>query len=300
MPVHLPPISRRKFLAGSLATGVGLLLPRSVWAADKADPNRWALVSDTHVWGDRDRVQRGVKSVEKFMLAGRQIAALDPLPAGMIIAGDFAAIEGKPDDYAVLAEEVGAIRKAGLPVHVALGNHDHRENFYAAFPEAVPEGKPTVADKHVSIVQSPLANWFLLDSLDVTNSTPGVLGEAQLQWLGKALDAHADKPALLVAHHPPLSFGANGLQDSEALYEVIVPRKHVKAFFFGHTHSWKIAKHEGIQLVNLPTTAWLFGKTQPRGWVDAKLGDGGATLVLNSLETEHPLHGETVELKWRV
>lgn len=163
----------------------------------------------------------------------------------------------------------------------------------------MPKGKPTVADKHVSIIQSPRANWFLLDSLDVTNSTPGVLGEAQLQWLGKALDTQADKPALLVAHHHPLSFGTSGLRDTEALYEVIVSRKHVKAFFFGHSHRWKIAEHEGIQLVNLPATAWLFGKTQPRGWVDAKLGDGGATLVLNSLDTKHPLHGETVELKWR-
>ena len=84
-------------------------------------------------------------------------------------------------------------------MHLVLGNHDQRENFWAAFPEAKPA--LPAADRHAAVVETPLANWFLLDSLYKTNVTPGLLGAAQLQWLAKALDAHADKPALLVAHH---------------------------------------------------------------------------------------------------
>ena len=56
MPIQLPPISRRRFLAGSLAAGAGMLLPRRLLADDvPVDPNRFALLADTHVWEHRDR-----------------------------------------------------------------------------------------------------------------------------------------------------------------------------------------------------------------------------------------------------
>jgi len=302
MPIHLPPVSRRKFLAGSLATGVGLLLPRSVWAAGASgDPNRWALLADTHVWQQRDRIYHGVKSVETAAQACRQIAALDPIPAGAIIAGDCAALKGEPGDYGVLAEELKTLGKAAVPVHFALGNHDHRGHFRTAFPRTLPQGKLPVPDKHVSILETPHANWFLLDSLQKTNFTPGRLGEVQLQWLAKALDARDDKPALLVAHHnPDKTAKGSGLQDTEAFFKILAARKQVKAYVFGHTHRWALSVRDGIHLINVPTTAWLFSKAQPRGWVDAKLRPDGATLVLSSLDPKTPQHGRSAELQWRV
>jgi len=301
MPTHVSTISRRRFLAGSLAAGAGLLWPRPAVAAEPpVDPNRWALLADTHVWEHRDRLHGGVKPAENFALARRQILALRPRPAGVIITGDCVYIQGKPGDYAVLAEEVEPFRRAGLPVHFVLGNHDHRENFYRAFPGTKPAGEAPVPGKHVAMLPAPHANWFLLDSLQRTNYTPGRLGRAQLAWLAKALDARRDKPALLVMHHNPDPTGkSEGLQDTAALMEVLLARKNVKAYVFGHTHRWQLGRREGIHLINVPATAWLFDKAQPRGWLDVKLHPGGATLVLNSLDGRHPKHGETVELKWR-
>jgi hypothetical protein len=37
----------------------------------------------------------------------------------------------------------------------------------------------------------------------------------------------------------------------------------------------------------------------PSAWVDVQLADDKAALTLNSIQPEHPQHGETVELKWR-
>ena len=55
MPVHIPPISRRRFLATSLAAGAGLMFGRPAFAADKpVDKNTWVLFSDTHVAADRE------------------------------------------------------------------------------------------------------------------------------------------------------------------------------------------------------------------------------------------------------
>jgi hypothetical protein len=301
MPIHVPPISRRDFLAGAIATGAGLFLPQPLWASEKpVDPNRFVLQADSHVSEDRAREYRGVKPAHNFALVSRRVLADKPLPGGWIIAGDCACNEGKSGDYAVLAEVTEPARKAGIPMHFALGNHDHRENFWRAFPEAKPTGGLPVPDKHVSIVDTPHVRWFLLDSLDKTNVTPGLLGKAQLDWFANALDAHADKPALVVAHHDPNSGGrTSGLRDTEALFAILAPRRHAQAFFFGHTHAWHVANYKGIHLVNLPATAWLFDAKQPRAWVEAKLEPDKATLTLHALDEKHPAHRQTVNLKWR-
>lgn len=301
MPIHVPPISRRDFLAGTIATGAGLLLPRRVWAdGPGADPNRWVLLADTHVWEHLDREKRGIKPAVNFEAARAGFVPLDPKPAGALVAGDLAFNEGNPGDYAMLADLIGPIREAGIPLHFALGNHDHREHFYAAFPDAKPDGDPPVADKHVSIVETPHADWILLDSLQRTNHTPGRIGEEQLAWLARTLDARPDRPALVMAHHnPDWAEKTSALEDTKALFEVLEPRKQVKAFLFGHSHKWILARREGLHLVNLPTLVWVFDKSQPQGWVDAHLEPGGTTLVLHALDPAHKANGQTVRLQWR-
>jgi 3',5'-cyclic-AMP phosphodiesterase len=98
---------------------------------------------------------------------------------------------------------------------LALGNHDHRERFLKVLA-ADAQAANAVADRHVLMVPTPRANWFVLDSLAKTRQTPGALGEAQLGWLAKALDQAADKPALLVVHHQPdLSPNTTGLTDTK-------------------------------------------------------------------------------------
>jgi 3',5'-cyclic-AMP phosphodiesterase len=290
-------ISRRQFLAGSLAAGAGLVVSRSLRAGAAAtDPNRFALLADTHVWEHRDGIHRGVKPAEHLSQAIREIAALDPHPAGAILCGDCVYLEGHAADYATLAELVRPLSTAGIPLHLLPGNHDNRENLWAAFPEAKPK-KPLLPGRHVAIVETPHANWFLLDSLEKTNSTPGLLGKEQLAWLAKALDARAEKLALVMAHH---DLGkAESLRDAADLMDVLVPRKQVKAYFFGHTHAWRVSARQNIHLVNLPACAWVFDSSQPYGWVDIRLEAGGAKLVLNTLDKTHPKSGDRAELKWR-
>lgn len=293
MPIYLPPISRRSFLAGSLAAGAGVLLGHDALAAGrKADPHRWVLISDTHIGTHRGDTQKGVKSAETFAQTVGQVLALDPQPAGIIIAGDLAFQKGLPSDYKLIAELYQPIREADIPLYLVLGNHDHRENFWDAFPEAKP-ARPA-ADRQAAIVETPLANWFLMDSLDQTEATPGLLGREQLQWLAQSLDAHADKPALLVAHH-----NLEALHDAAALLQTAQGRKQAKVYFHGHTHQWKIRREKEVHVVNVPTTAWTFDAKEPRGWLDFNLQQSGATVVMNALDEKHAKHGERHELKWR-
>ena len=303
MPIYFPPITRRQFLRGSLAASASLLFPRHLWAEEKtADLNTWALLSDTHIAADRTKVAREVNLAEHFETAVREIIELPQRPGAALITGDCAFDRGEVGDYATFARLAQPIRAAQIPLHLAPGNHDVRNRLRAAFAEAKATRRPS-ADRCISLVRSPHANWFLLDSLDRTNSTPGVLGETQLAWLAQTLDANTDKPAILAAHHYPddcKSERPTGLLDTAQLLEVIVPRKQVKAYVFGHSHVWKVTRHEsGIHFINLPAVAYVFGKSVPSGWVLATLKPDGAQLRLNCTDHAHAQHGQTFDLKWR-
>lgn len=300
MPVSLPRISRRRFLATSLAAAAGAFGRSAFGETASADPHRFVLLSDTHIPSGPGVRHRGTDMTANMRRVVQELTALQERPAGVLISGDCAFSSGQVKEYAHLVRLLGPLRETGYPVHAALGNHDHRERFWEAVP-VEQKRERVIADRHVTVVPAARANWFLLDSLDVTAQTPGALGERQVDWVAAALDAHADKPAVIVVHHHP---DANnpytlGLRDTVALYEVLLPRKHVKAVIFGHTHDWKTAEHEGIHLVNLPPVAYVFRAGRPNGWVDARLEENGMALELRSLDPRHKQHGEAVQLTWR-
>jgi hypothetical protein len=189
--------------------------------------------------------------------------------------------------------------RALAPVHLSLGNHDERNNFWQAFPHDATRLK-SVPEKQLSSFSTDYANWFLLDSLDVTGGTPGDLGMAQLKWLSHELTARPEKPAIVVCHHPMDITGFMGLQDTLALEQILTEHKQVKAFIFGHTHNWNIARHPtGIHLINLPQTGYPFQKGRPSGWVRATLARNGMEIELRCLDHNHPEHAQVKQLKWR-
>jgi hypothetical protein len=128
-----------------------------------------------------------------------------------------------------------------------------------------------------------------------------LLGQEQLNWLAQALDAEPNTPALVLVHHNPGITGGNmGLKDTLALFEVIRPRKQVKAYIFGHTHHWQVEQEtSGLHLINLPPVAYVFREADPSGWVHATVASGSLRLELRCLDTAHKAHGQIAELKWR-
>ncbi|HWQ93097.1 MAG TPA: metallophosphoesterase, partial [Clostridia bacterium] len=264
----------------------------------RVDEDSWALFSDIHIAGDRARVLRNTNMAQNFEAVSREVLALPKRPAGVFITGDCALNSGETADYATLSGLLEPLRAGGMPIHLGLGNHDNRERFWQAL-EARKAARRPVTDKHVGMVKTRRVNWFLLDSLESTNSTPGLLGQSQLEWLAAELDANRKKPALVLVHHNP---GAhNGaLKDTERLFEVIRPRRQVKAYIYGHTHRWSVEKDaSGIHLVNLPPVAYIFREGDPAGWVHAAVEKQGMRLELRCIDKGHRLHGSVRELSWR-
>jgi Icc protein len=307
MPLHLDPLSRRRFLHGS-----AVLALTSVTRGFAATPGgeNWALLSDTHIAADAAlKSRQGVNMADHLRRVVTEVLAEKDSLAGVIIDGDCAYDDGQPGDYTLLLELLNPLQSAGLPIHFTLGNHDDRDVFRTALGQAA--GSSPVAAKHCSLIETPFANLILLDSLRYVNKVEGEFGAEQLAWLGKLLAAAPDKPAVVIGHHYPQVFREDiipgdekikisGLVDSEPFLEVLRTHPSAKAYVYGHSHTWLTKKDaDGLHEINLPPTAYVFDNARPNGWVRARLSATGISLELRALDTAHPEHGKMRELVWR-
>src|SRR5262249_46521131 len=150
------------------------------------DEDSWALLSDTHLAADRKLSFRGVNMTQHFETVSDELLALPSRPAGVFINGDCAYSSGQKGGLTLLSGLLKPIRESQFSVHLSLGNHDNRERFWDALTDE--KNRPHPSDRQVALVRSARANWFILDSLETTLSTPGLLGREQLDWLSHSLD----------------------------------------------------------------------------------------------------------------
>ena len=290
--------NRRQFLKTALtaAGGVALLGSCQSWGSSPTDKRsaRWAFMADTHIPADPENNYRGFYPYRNLEQVVGQVAA-DP-PEGAIIAGDLARLEGLPGDYANARKLLTPLTEK-RPVCVALGNHDNRENFLAAFTN--PGGsQQNVRGKHVVVVDAGPVQLVVLDSLLFTNKVPGLLGQAQRNWLRQYLQASSDKPTMLFFHHT-LGDGDGDLLDAPRLFDIVQPAPNVKALVFGHSHAYSYGQFEGIHLINLPASGYNFNDAQPLGWVEAQLTATGGHFICHAVGGNTEIDGQVKTLKWR-
>ena len=311
MSFYLPPLNRRGFLQVSASAAVSTfsVSRAGVQKRHRMDPHRFAFVSDTHIMEDPSATARGINMASHLRRVVEEISEEELQPAGVIINGDLVT-DGSPPTpgaYRMLARLVDPLRRRGLPLHLTMGNCDRRDLFVKTLEEFRPAAPP-VDGRLVAVLKAARANFFFLDSLHNAERTitKGSLGQAQLKWLAQALDENRGKPAIVVAHHHvnrPEGSGRTwregGLIDGQQLLEVLGPRNQVKAFVFGHTHHLDHETLDGIHLVSLPTTAYIFDPAEPYGWLDGQLEEDGMVMRLRALDRKHPRQGEELKLRWR-
>ncbi len=311
MPFILPPITRRQFVKDSLALGgTAMLTPRALAAADSErvglDPNRVALLADTHISADPNRVYPGTKwpgspvkesEHESVHIANclvrtaKSVIALNPRPAHLIVNGDCTFGNGSEAEYQQFLGLLEPIRAAGITIHVTIGNHDNRKNLW----KLIPFLKKELMGVQAGVIELPHANLVLLDS------GKGSLGAKQLIWLAKQLDEQADKPALIFGHYNPYPNRGvrpiKGMRDGSSLLKLLAERKHARAYFHGHTHEWQHDRRDHLHLINQPAVSYYFGKGHAHGWVDMKLTEASADLELHCLNRKHTQHGDRREIR---
>jgi len=293
VPFHLlPPMNRRTFMKVHVMGAAALAVGDAAALAAERGLNL-ALMSDTHIPADRLPGARGYDAGKQLLEAVPDVLAAQP--DGFIVTGDLARHVGQVEDYAVFLELIEPIRET-MPVYLMLGNHDNRENFLAAVTD-LPAKVRAVESQHVSVIEHAEVRIVLLDSLLYTRQRGGHLGKEQRDWLSAYLDAHTDRPVVLMLHHT-LGDGDNDLLDTENFFQLIAPHPQVKAIFHGHSHAWRRYEHGGIPIINLPTTAHIRSEEDPIGWVDARFTRGGMDLTLRTIGGNQSDNGETYSYTW--
>jgi len=307
MPITLFPLTRRNFIGGALAlSGSAWIKPRAMAKQPFFDPNRVALLADTHISDDPKRSYPGTKwpgspvkeeehewvnMADSLAQAVREVIALNPRPANLIVNGDCALSRGTVAEYKEFLRLIEPIREAGITVHITIGNHDTREKLWQMLPFL----KKEQMGVHADVLELPHANIVLLDS-----GKRGVVEDKQLSWLAQQLDDRKNKPALVFAHYNPLPTHGirpiRGMKNGKALLKLIATRKHAKAFFHGHTHEWQHSREGAIQIIAQPPVSYYFGKGQAHGWVDMNLTETMADLELRCIDPKHMQHGEKKQI----
>jgi predicted phosphodiesterase len=286
-------IKRRQFLTGTLAAGLFTAFSCRNVFAETLENDHWIFLSDTHVPGDPKTMRHDYNPNNHFHQVCEEILQLSDKPHGIIVTGDFAFIQGLPEDYARLVTLTAPYTKNGIPVHVALGNHDRLNPFFAAFTQFKKENSP-VHNKNVTILETPNCNLFIMDSLFEDEDGSGYFGRSQRNWLAKELDARKEKPALLLAHHNP-----EDLVDNQHFWYVVKPRKQVKAYIYGHTHVYQQSIRDNVHLINLPALGWEFQKgKQPLGWSDVLLSSNGIELTLHTIDKTRSDNKHVRKFNW--
>src|SRR5687768_2016646 len=116
MPISLPPLSRRRFLAGSLAAGASLLLRRPLFGEEPqaADPHHFALLSDTHVAADPALVHKDVTMAANLKQVCGELLGPGKRPTAALVNGDLAMTSGLAGDYATFLGLLKPVREGGM------------------------------------------------------------------------------------------------------------------------------------------------------------------------------------------
>lgn len=150
-----------------------------------------------------------------------------------LITGDLAHL-GQPQAYVALRE---ALAELPMRVHLAIGNHDDRQAFQAAFPDSSRDDDDFVQGA------LPFSQGLLL-ILDTNEPgvSHGVFCAKRLAWLDRQLATSGEVPLWIAMHHPPFPIGlpsmdAIGLRDASAFEATVAPHRHrLRHLLFGHVH----------------------------------------------------------------
>ena len=286
-------LDRRRFLKGAVAAA-------SVWGAGfrlRADAanTRVALLSDTHIAANPEDTFRGFSP-------HRNLRTVCDVVKGskfdlLVINGDLARRTGEQGDYAAFRGFLDPLAEQ-MPAVITLGNHDERKNARSALTNRAGEIQP-VEQKLVTTIDAGPLRFVMLDSLLVTNISPGQVGKGQREWLSNYLAGPNQKPTIVFVHHNPDAESDGALVDADRLLAILKPRRSVKALIFGHTHVYAFDKTDGMHLVNLPAVGYNFADGNPVGWVEANFSGQGAKLQLHAVAGEKKDDGKVTELSWR-
>lgn len=189
--------------------------------------------------------------IDGYDMTRRALEAIDLSrlkPDFLIISGDLAQDGDYDRAYARIRKIVDDIEeKFGVPVLLALGNHDERAVFRRVVlgDDGSSGAKPYYYTRRVAGLKV-----VVLDS-NGYQAANGRIDDEQLDWLVQELREER-LPCLVVCHHPPIPTGIerlNGelLSNADMLGDILaVYRDQILGILCGHIHHVNIGEFRGI------------------------------------------------------
>jgi len=183
-------------------------------------------------------------------------------PAGVILCGDAARLEGRPEDYADCAgcsSPSPPSRRVRRP-----GNHDDRDNFRRAFPHRPgrTRGERQARDRDRARGAARRRPGLLL----YVNEVAGLLGRLQRRgWRRPCPRSRTGRRCV-----PPhtLADGDDDLLDTDRFLALVRASRQVKALFHGHAHVWAVERRDGLPIVSLPP--WATASARRSRWLGGR------------------------------
>ena len=162
--------------------------------------------------------------------------------------------EGTPGAYRTLRTVLDAL---AVPYYLMAGNHDHRENLLAAFPETPRDEAGFVQ----YVIETPVGRLLVLDTVE-PGSHGGSFCARRAAWLGDRLADAGGDPVYIFMHHPPFPVGLPamdrmGLDDPAPFAAAVAEHAEgaqIRHIFFGHVHRPVSGSWRGIAFSALPST----------------------------------------------
>lgn len=221
-------------------------------------PIRVLQLSDLHLFADPSQRLAGVPTRESLIEVRRFIDSQPGSFDHVIITGDFT-----HDELAETYESVRDILGDWVDrCRIVPGNHDDRGAMRQVFQDLIPTSTGAVTFSFHA------GGWRLI-GLDthVPGRVPGRIESEQLDWLRQEFASHAEEPAMLFMHHPPVPVGCSwldsiGLEEPEELLDLIAANGQVRLVSAGHVHHVFDGEMGHVRVVTTPSTAVQF---KPQG-----------------------------------
>jgi len=215
-----------------------------------------AQLSDTHIRKPGIPLFNGVDSNTQLQKAIDWLLSDQLSINAVVISGDLTQ-DGLVEEYQHLRQLLTPLAKQ-MPIYLALGNHDHFENFMQVFSDYPGIAQTRVQDALQYRVKIGNYQILILDSLEAGNDQ-GHLNPQRLDWLNQQLQSTTDK-TVIVIHHPMIDVG-NPLMDdmhvfeSEAFGQIVEKHQHIELILCGHIHRTIFGKFKQVPVIIGPSTA---------------------------------------------
>jgi 3',5'-cyclic-AMP phosphodiesterase len=214
-------------------------------------PLRVIQVTDTHLFAEEHQRMRNFPTVQSFQAIVESLSQIQPKPDVLLLTGDLSQDETIAS-YERLRDMVTPLQ---IPTYWLPGNHD----------QSLANLEQILCTDLISpskCFQAGGWQFILLNSM-LEQQVQGEVSSQSLAWLEQQLQAAPNQPTLIAVHHPPLAIGsawmdAIGLQNREALFEVIDRHPQIKLVLFGHIHQEFERERQGVRYLGAPSTCIQF------------------------------------------